>query len=245
MESTCRSVRQQDGRRVISAVLRRAGERAELAGHGIPELRRKNRSGLIVEALSAAAAGDQNLTVGKNRRVQLPPSNGHRRDVRPRRRRCVQVDDFCRGRRWIAGHRPAISSRRRRAPTFRNHGIRSSSRRRSVSFRCPTNRGSAWSRRHPSSSTGRSGTACDERIQRGPGLRAPQSRHRPVATSQTCGRLFRPTVVSMSPDRTSTSPFGSVVVVGYHRPAFMFGSRVPSCPRRRRRWRPSATRRCC
>ena len=96
------SIRQQDGRRVISAVLRRAGERAELTGHGIPELRRKDRSGLIVEALSAASASDQQpYRREESSRSAAGERRPSARTYRPCRRLCTQIDDFCRGRRRI------------------------------------------------------------------------------------------------------------------------------------------------
>ena len=53
-----------------------------------------------------------------------------------------------------------------------------------------------------------------------------RSRQEPEPTWNTWGSGFTPTLVSMSPDMISTSPFGSVVAVGYQRPAFMSGSAV-------------------
>src|SRR5690242_20676102 len=39
----------------------------------------------------------------------------------------------------------------------------------------------------------------------------------------TCGSVSTPVDESMSPETTRTSPLASTVVVGYQRPAFMFG----------------------
>ena len=53
-----------------------------------------------------------------------------------------------------------------------------------------------------------------------------RSRHVLVAAWYTCGSGFTPMDMSIWPETTSASPLGSVVTVGYQRPAFMSGTGV-------------------